>query len=69
MTTFADVGSRAFKCADCGWDVVSFGAPYDNDQDICAQCSWLREITDEGEREKLRRYLQGRRGWNGGAGC
>jgi hypothetical protein len=50
---------RVFACIDCGWDIASFGEPHDNDQDICAQCIWLRETKDEAVRAKLREYLRG----------
>ena len=52
---------REFTCTDCGWDVVSWGEQADNEQDICAQCSWLRDIKNEAERDKLRKFLQEQR--------
>jgi hypothetical protein len=61
MTTPA-VTTRAFICRDCGWDCVSFGEPHANDQDICQQCQWLREIEDPQERAKLRKWMYDRRG-------
>jgi len=54
--------SREFKCIDCGWHVVSFGEPQANDQDLCCQCQWLRDVKDDGVREELRRRLQRRHG-------
>lgn len=51
---------RTFVCRDCGVDVVSFGPVHANDQDICAECLWLRSIEDPVEREKLRQFLRSR---------
>lgn len=48
---------REFTCRDCGTPVVSFGEQHHNDQDVCATCSWLRQIEDPVEREKLRAWI------------
>ena len=57
MTTEDLFPGRQFTCIDCGWHVVVMSVPHANDEDLCAQCSWLREIKDPEEREKLRRHL------------
>ena len=48
---------REFVCIDCGSEVASFGEPAANDQPLCAQCLWLRDIEDPEERERLRAWL------------
>lgn len=48
---------REFVCTDCGTPVFSFGESAANDQDICAECQWLRSIADPIERERLRQFL------------
>lgn len=48
---------REFTCTDCGTPVVQFGEMHDNDQDVCATCSWIRSIDDPVEREKLRAWI------------
>jgi hypothetical protein len=35
-----------------------FGEPAANEQHLCAQCMWLRDIEDPVEREALRAWLQ-----------
>lgn len=52
---------RSFTCQDCGTLVFSFGEPHANDQDVCAECTWLRNIEDPVEREKLRKWLEERK--------
>jgi len=50
---------REFTCRDCGTEVTSFGDPHAaNEQDLCTECQWLREIEDPVEREKLRKFLE-----------
>lgn len=46
-----------FICIDCSVPVVRFGTLHANDQDLCAQCAWLRNIEDPKEREELRKFL------------
>jgi hypothetical protein len=53
---------REFECMDCGVLVVSLGELAANDQDCCAECTWLRSVEDPAEREKLRTFLHERRG-------
>lgn len=51
---------REFDCRDCGIHVVSWALhPAANDQDICAECQWLRGIEDPQQREELRKFLGG----------
>jgi hypothetical protein len=56
--------TREFICRDCGAHVDAFGEPDAfkpaNDQDLCAECLWLRSIEDPVEREKLREFLRRR---------
>lgn len=54
------VGVKTFICIDCGADVVSIGTVHANDMDICAECTWLRAVEDDAEREKLRKFLKER---------
>lgn len=53
--------TREFTCIDCGGLVLSIGVSHANDQPICAECLWLRAIEDPVEREKLRKFLEGRK--------
>jgi hypothetical protein len=48
---------REFICKDCETQVLAFATPHANDQDICAQCQWLRSVADPKERERLRRWF------------
>jgi hypothetical protein len=50
-----------FTCRDCGTRVYRYVAPAANDQNICVECTWLRDIEDPDEREKLRAWLAERR--------
>jgi hypothetical protein len=49
---------REFICLDCGILVVSFAVPAANDQALCGECIWLRDIEDDAERERLRAWLR-----------
>jgi hypothetical protein len=51
---------REFTCLDCGCLVASIGERAANDQDICMECQWLRDIEDPIEREQLRAWLKRR---------
>ena len=51
---------RIFTCSDCGIEVYAFAPDHANDQDICVECKWLRDIEDPVEREKLRLFLNRR---------
>ena len=51
---------REFDCIDCGIHVLQFVTHYANDENICAECSWLRSIEDPVEREKVRAWLANR---------
>ena len=48
---------REFVCIDCGITVVQIIPLHANDQDICAECTWMREvgsdIDDPAERERM----------------
>lgn len=56
--------TREFICRDCGTNVTVFGEvdafKPANDQDLCAECIWIRSIENPVEREKLRAFLQRR---------
>jgi ribosomal protein S27E len=45
-----------FNCMDCGIHVCVFGNWPGNLR--CAQCQWLSEIEDEGDRLKLRTFFR-----------
>jgi hypothetical protein len=49
-----------FTCLDCGIEVHAIGVSAANDQDLCIECTWLRNIEDPAEREKLRQWLKER---------
>jgi hypothetical protein len=49
---------REFTCIDCGCLVTHYGETAANDDDLCVECSWLRDIADPVEREKLRAWLK-----------
>jgi hypothetical protein len=51
---------RQFTCRDCGTRVYCYVAAA-NDDDLCIECTWLRDIDDPAERDKLRRWLQERK--------
>lgn len=51
---------REFICKDCDTQVFSFAPDHANDQDLCAECLWLRSIEDPVERELLRDFLNRR---------
>ena len=48
---------REFDCADCGAHVVQIIPAAANDQDVCAECGWLRSVEDPQDRENLRVFL------------
>ena len=48
---------REFDCIDCGIHVLQFMPHQANDQNLCAECTWLRSVEDPVEREKLREFL------------
>lgn len=50
---------REFDCPDCGYHVNSFvHEPNGPAPERCVCCQWLRDkVTDEAERERLRRFL------------
>lgn len=52
--------THEFDCIDCGTHVLSFGPEHANDENICAECMWLRSIEDPIEREQLRKFLNSR---------
>jgi hypothetical protein len=52
--------TREFTCKDCGTLVFAFGEQHANDQDLCAECIWLRAVEDPVDREKLREFLKRR---------
>jgi hypothetical protein len=56
-TVGADGYVHEFDCKDCGEHVVSFGPIFSNDNDVCAQCTWIRSIPDEADRQRLREFL------------
>lgn len=47
-----------FVCDDCGANVISWLPAYDNDQTVCATCSWIRTIPSPDERAKIRGWLE-----------
>ena len=53
---------REFDCIDCGIHVLQFVVHQANDQNLCAECTWLRAVEDPAEREKLREFLNKRGG-------
>ena len=59
---------REFDCADCGAHVTSFGdtgvlflmgkrRDVANEQNLCAECMYIRSIEDPIEREAVRDFL------------
>ena len=51
---------QQFTCQDCGISVFRY-VPSANDDNVCIECTWLRDIDDPEEREKLRQWLQERK--------
>lgn len=47
-----------FICIDCGIPVYRMVETHANDEDICVECKWLRDIEDPKEREELRKFLK-----------
>ena len=54
------VRPREFTCRDCGISVYRY-VPAANDDDLCIECTWLADIEDPDEREKLRQWLAERK--------
>jgi hypothetical protein len=48
---------RTFKCEDCGILVIVYQT-HANDQNLCAECTWLRDIEDVDDRKALREFLR-----------
>ena len=48
-----------FDCLDCGCRVYRFAGLAANDDHLCAECHWLRDVADPKERERLREILNG----------
>jgi hypothetical protein len=47
-----------FKCIDCGIEVHRFVELAANDQHLCLECLWLREIEDPEQRKVLRELFR-----------
>lgn len=43
---------KEFDCIDCGEHATLVVERHANDQDICLECLWIRDIKDDAERRK-----------------
>ena len=58
MARYTERDSREFVCRDCGIPTVVIIPTYDNDQELCATCTWIRTIDDPQQRAELRHFLK-----------
>ena len=58
------LATHVFTCLDCGAEVHRFSLAA-NDDHVCIECKWLRDIEDPAEREVLRKELREQRSRHG----